>query len=88
MNTGISCDESVGTEYTALRMKRTHRYLILMVNDDKTKIEIEHVGPREADFATFKDQMPKDHCRYVFSLTKLCLDMDSLSSSTPQVMVD
>jgi hypothetical protein len=44
-------------------MKRTHRYLILRVSEDKTKVEIEHVGARDATFATFKEQMPKDNCR-------------------------
>jgi hypothetical protein len=63
MITGIEVDDSVATEYTQLRMKRTHRYLILKVNDDKTKIEIEHIGVREATFAEFKENMPKDHCR-------------------------
>jgi hypothetical protein len=44
-------------------MKRTHRFLIMKVADDKTKIELEHIGARDATFADFKELMPKDHGR-------------------------
>ena len=44
-------------------MRRAHRYLIFRVNDEKTKVEIEHIGAREATFAEFKDLMPRDRCR-------------------------
>ena len=67
LTTGISLDDEVVTEFSALRMKRSHRYMILKVNDEKTKIVIENVGPRESTFADFKEQMPKDQCRYLSS---------------------
>jgi hypothetical protein len=60
MQSGISCDDQCTQEYTQLRMKRTHRFLIMKVNDDKSKIIVEHIGPREATFAEFKELMPKD----------------------------
>ena len=63
MNTGIKCDETVSAEYSALRMKRAHRFLILKIADDKSKVELEHVGNRDATFAEFKELMPKDQCR-------------------------
>lgn len=63
MQTGISVDDKCQEEYTALRMKRAHRYLILKVNDEKNRIVIEHIGARDASFADFKEQMPKDQCR-------------------------
>ena len=44
-------------------MKRAHRFLILKVSDDKTKVEIEHIGARDATFEDFKELMPKDHGR-------------------------
>lgn len=65
MNTGIPVDESIAAEYTALRMKRSHRYLIMRVAEDKSKVEIEHIGARDSTFAEFKELMPKDQCRYV-----------------------
>lgn len=63
MNTGIHCDEQVAAEYTALRMKRSHRFIILKVADDKSKVEIEHIGARDSTFEEFKELMPKDQCR-------------------------
>ena len=63
METGITIDDAVSEEFTKLRMKRAHRFLIFRVNDEKTKVVIEHVGAREATFAEFKELMPKDGCR-------------------------
>lgn len=63
LTTGISLDDECISEFSALRMKRAHRYLIMKVNDDKSKVIIEHIGARDATFAEFKEQMPKDQCR-------------------------
>ena len=63
MQTGITVDDQCVQTYTELRMKRLHRFLIMKVNDDNTKIIIDHVGAREASFADFKELMPKDQCR-------------------------
>lgn len=60
MITGITVDDACVEEYTKLRMKRAHRYLIFKISDDKTKVEIEHIGKREANFEEFKELMPKD----------------------------
>ena len=60
---GVQVDENILSEYTALRMKRAHRFLIFKISDDKTKVEIEHIGARDDTFASFKDKMPKDRCR-------------------------
>ena len=69
LSAGISIADECIQEFTALRMKRAHRYLILKVNDDKTAINIEHTGARDATFAEFKEKMPKDQCRYgIFEL--------------------
>ena len=47
-------------------MKRAHRFLIFKISDDKSKVELEHIGARDSEFAVFKDLMPKDSCRYLF----------------------
>jgi cofilin len=60
MSTGISLADECVTEFTALRMKRAHRYMILKVNDDKTEIVLEKVGARDSTFEQFKEEMPKD----------------------------
>ncbi len=44
-------------------MKRTHRYIIMKVNEDKSRVIVEHVGERDATFESFKELMPKDQCR-------------------------
>ncbi len=63
LSTGITIADECIQEFTALRMKRAHRYLIFKVNDEKTVISIEHTGARDATFAEFKEKMPKDKCR-------------------------
>ena len=55
ISAGIQIDEAIGNEYTALRMKRAHRYMIMKMSDDKTKVEIEHIGARDSTFDQFKD---------------------------------
>lgn len=63
LSTGISVSDECISEFTALRMKRSHRFMILKVNDDKTQIVVEHLGARDATFAEFKELMPKDQGR-------------------------
>mgnify|MGYP000725313806 CR=1 FL=1 len=63
VETGIVVEDSAIEEYTKLRMKRAYRYIIFKISDNKTKIEIEHLGERDATFAQFKDMRPKDQCR-------------------------
>ena len=63
MSSGITVHDDCISEFTALRMKRAHRYLIYKVTDDKTQIVIDQVGARESTFAEFKELMPKDQCR-------------------------
>lgn len=65
LNTGITVHDDCISEFTALRMKRAHRYIIFKVNDEKDKIIIEHIGARDSTFNEFKEKMPKDCCRYV-----------------------
>ena len=64
METGIAIDDNILTEFSAMRMNRTHRFIIFKINDGKTAIEIEKVGERESTFEHFKECMPKDQCRY------------------------
>lgn len=63
MQGGIVIDDACAVEFTALRMKRAHRFIIMKVADDKSKVEVEHVGARDATFEDFKELMPKDHGR-------------------------
>ena len=63
MSAGIQVADECVTEFTALRMKRSHRYMILKVSDDKTQIIIEKIGARTETFNDFKESMPKDQCR-------------------------
>ena len=52
-------------------MKRTHRYIIFRVNEDKTAVVIEKIGARDETFEAFKENMPKDSCRYPISSNSL-----------------
>ncbi len=55
MSTGLRVSEDVATEYTAMRMKRSHRYMIIKVNEDNTEVVVEHLGARDATFEDFKE---------------------------------
>jgi len=68
LSTGISLADECISEFTALRMKRTHRYLIMKVNDEKSHIVIDKLGARDETFEQFKENMPKDQTRYESSL--------------------
>jgi len=63
LSTGINLSDECITEFTNLRMKRTHRYMILKVNEDRTQIVVDQLGARDETFAQFKENMPKDACR-------------------------
>ena len=45
-------------------MKRAYRYLVFKINDAQNGIEVEHAGPRDASFETFKSHMPENEPRY------------------------
>ncbi len=47
VDTGIAVDDNVIEEFTKLRMKRAHRFMIFKISDDKLRIEIEHIGARD-----------------------------------------
>ncbi|CDW73772.1 actin depolymerizing factor 1 [Stylonychia lemnae] len=69
MTAGMRVSDDVANEYTNLRMKRSHRYLIIRVNDDKDEVILDQVGERDATFEQFKEAMPKDQPRFaVFEL--------------------
>ena len=63
MQTGIAPAPECAEEFNALRMKRTYRYLIFAVNEDKTHFVIASKGEREKTFDEFKEEMPKDQPR-------------------------
>ena len=63
LTTGINVSDECISEFNGLRMKRAHRYIIMKVNEDKTQIVVDTLGPREATFDEFKELMPKDQCR-------------------------
>ena len=63
MTTGLRVSDDVANEYTALRMKRSHRYLIIRVSDDKEEVILDQIGARDATFEQFKEAMPKDQPR-------------------------
>jgi cofilin len=63
LQTGIQVSDECINEFTALRMKRAHRYLIMRVTEDKTQVVIEKKGARDETFEQFKESMPKDQGR-------------------------
>ncbi len=69
MQASLVIDEAVATHFNDLRMKRSHRYLIVAITEDGRNATVESVGARSADFADFKSKMPNDQPRYaIFDL--------------------
>lgn len=64
MNAGTQVASDVSTTFTELLMQRAHRFLIMKMNEDNSEIIMDQVGPRGADFAAFKEAMPKDEPRF------------------------
>jgi len=63
MQSGIGIPENVREEFQAMRMKRKHRYIIFKASADKSSVEVEKLGAREADWEEFKESMPKNNSR-------------------------
>ena len=63
MQSGLNVPDEVRNEFQALRMKRTHRYVIYKANDNKDSVEIEKLGAREETWAQFTESMPKNNSR-------------------------
>jgi len=53
MQSGIAIGDNVREEFQAMRMKRKHRYIIFKVSADKSTVEIEKLGARDADWDEF-----------------------------------
>ena len=64
MNAGTQVASDVSSTFDDLRIKRAHRFLIMKMNEDNSEIIMDCAGPREADFAAFKEAMPKDEPRF------------------------
>lgn len=56
--------EDIAQTFSDLRMKRSHRFLIVAISEDGHQAVIEKVGARTADFAEFKAAMPSNQPRY------------------------
>ena len=63
MNSGINIPDEVGETFNKLKFKRAYRYMIFKVTEDKSGVEIEATGERDATFEQFKEAMPKDNAR-------------------------
>lgn len=69
MQASLVIDEAVSQHFNDLRMKRTHRFLIVAITEDGKNATVESVGERAATFADFKAKMPADQPRYaIFDL--------------------
>jgi cofilin len=64
MQASLVLDEAIASTFNALRMKRSHRYIIVGISEDGKNATCEHVGERAATFAEFKSKMPSDEPRY------------------------
>ena len=63
MQSGIQIADNVREVFQELRMKRKHRYIIYKPSSDKSAVEVERCGERNEDFASFKNNVPKNNSR-------------------------
>lgn len=69
MQASLVLDDAIAETFNGLRMKRTHRFIIVAISDDGTRASVESSGERSATFADFKAKMPTDKPRYaIFDL--------------------
>ncbi|GAB0492640.1 hypothetical protein MMPV_003908 [Pyropia vietnamensis] len=69
MASGIAVNDACIKEYSALSRSRTHRAVILKINDDMSEVVVDGILPKsqgdhEADWKDFVKMLPEADCRY------------------------
>lgn len=69
MASGIAVNDACIKEYSALSRSRTHRAVILKINDDMSEVVVDGIlpmskGDHEADWKDFVKMLPESDCRY------------------------
>jgi len=67
-NTGVQVDQSVVGKFNEFKLKKSNKYLIFKLSDDKSKIVVEHEGATDASYDEFTSKFPPNDCRYGVSL--------------------
>eukprot|EP00168_Porphyra_purpurea_P010111 TRINITY_DN248_c0_g1_i13.p2 TRINITY_DN248_c0_g1~~TRINITY_DN248_c0_g1_i13.p2 ORF type:complete len:143 (-),score=46.18 TRINITY_DN248_c0_g1_i13:351-779(-) len=70
MASGIAVNDQCIKEYQALSRSRTHRAVILKINDDMSEVVVDSILPKsqgdhEGDWKDFVKLLPASDCRYV-----------------------
>merc|ERR1712113_839808 len=66
MASGVKVDEAVKIKYDDIKKKKTHRYLVFYIKDEKI-ICVEKVGTRDAPYSSFLTDLKAagdEDCRY------------------------
>lgn len=69
MASGIAVNDACIKEYSALSRSRTHRAVILKINDDMSEVVVDGILPKsqgdhEGDWKDFIKMLPESDCRY------------------------
>ena len=67
MASGVKVDEAVKIKYDDIKKKKTHRYLVFYIKDEKM-ICVEKVGTRDAPYSSFLADLKAagdEDCRYI-----------------------
>ena len=64
MQAGLQVHADIAEKFSALRMKRAHRFMIVKISEDGTEAVIDACAERSATFADFKAAMPASEPRY------------------------
>ena len=65
MNTGLAIPDDVQKAYNELDRKKSHRFVILKLNESQSSLELEHIGERDKTFDDMKALVNPTDCRFI-----------------------
>ncbi|MEV6734125.1 MULTISPECIES: actin depolymerization factor/cofilin-like domain-containing protein [unclassified Streptomyces] len=63
MSSGVAVNDVCLQEYQALKLKKTHKYVIFNINNDNTEIVVEKVSS-STEYDDFIADLPEAECRW------------------------
>merc|ERR1712032_784124 len=63
---GLAIPDDVASAIKELDKKKEHRFVIMKLDENKTSIELEHIGERDKTWDDMKALIGPTECRFVF----------------------
>ncbi|PVU96541.1 hypothetical protein BB561_001109 [Smittium simulii] len=62
-SSGIAVNDACIAAYHELKLKKSYKYIVFKISDDKTQIEVEKTST-SSDYDEFLSNLPSDDCRF------------------------